>query len=286
MSTDISRRILPTSNTAVLRNGGPLQNVTGINFHKKLCNIGVNTSQIVHSSILETDHKQGYKFETLSTLPKPWSECTRQEIESRDSIIVNNNAQFCSIVRTGIGTTSMVLAGEVDAVLGGKPDDPDTPIPWIELKTSQEFNANDRRELEKFERKMLRFWAQSFLLGVPKIAVGFRSVRGDLLRVDELETQRIPQMVKTSTRVWEGNVSINVTAAFLDFLKQTIVGEGVWRIRRLKSQRRIEVFRVTANGTGEIVKQSFKKHREKLMGLEVAAMLAGGGGAKSDDQVE
>lgn len=57
----------------------------------------------------------GYKFETLSVLPRTWDDTSREEIEGRDEQVVNNNAQYCSVVRTGIGGTRMVLGGEVDA---------------------------------------------------------------------------------------------------------------------------------------------------------------------------
>lgn len=58
--------------------------------------------------------KEGYKFETLSLLPVPWSEASREQIEGREDEITDNYAQYCSLVRTGIGPTSMILAGEVD----------------------------------------------------------------------------------------------------------------------------------------------------------------------------
>jgi len=57
----------------------------------------------------------GYKFETLSTLPAPWGETSREYIENRDDLVVNNNEQYCSVVRTGIGKTILCLGGEVDA---------------------------------------------------------------------------------------------------------------------------------------------------------------------------
>lgn len=57
----------------------------------------------------------GYKFETLSTLPAPWGEVDRDFIESRDTHVVNNKAQYCSVVRTGVGKTVLCLGGEVDA---------------------------------------------------------------------------------------------------------------------------------------------------------------------------
>ena len=57
----------------------------------------------------------GYKFESLSTLPACWGETTREYIENRDQLVVNNKAQYCSMVRTGIGKTVLCLGGEVDA---------------------------------------------------------------------------------------------------------------------------------------------------------------------------
>lgn len=61
----------------------------------------------------------GYKFETLSTLPRIWDDCSRTEIETRDREVVSNEAQFCSIVKTGFGDVRVVLGGEVDAGIDG-----------------------------------------------------------------------------------------------------------------------------------------------------------------------
>jgi RAT1-interacting protein len=58
---------------------------------------------------------EGYKFETLCLLPDTWGETPREYIENRENEIVNNHAQYCSVVRTGIGNTIMILGGEVDA---------------------------------------------------------------------------------------------------------------------------------------------------------------------------
>ncbi|EMC97100.1 hypothetical protein BAUCODRAFT_121609 [Baudoinia panamericana UAMH 10762] len=215
----------------------------------------------------------GYKFESLSVLPRPWAECSRDEIEGREAVVVNNHPQYCSIVRTGIGTTSLVLAGEVDAVLGEKPQSPDDPIPWIELKTSAQPDLRNPKDVIKLERRLLKYWAQSFLLGVPRIIVGYRTSEGRLTSLSEIETQRIPGMVKRGQGLWNGNVCINMSAAFLDFLKQIITGDGVWRIMRRKNARAIEVFKVSESGTAEIIKPTFKAHREKLLALEMSAAL-------------
>ena len=96
-----------------------------------------------------------------------------------------------------------------------KPEDKSLPINWVELKTSAEIR-NERDQI-KFERKLLKFWIQSFLLGVPKIIVGFRTADGILERLEELDTQSIPDMVKSRGRnLWDGNTCINFAADFLE----------------------------------------------------------------------
>ena len=74
----------------------------------------------------------------------------------------------------------------------------------------------------KYERKLMKFWIQSFLLGVPKIIVGFRDRNGILRSIEEVDTARIPNTVrkKSAARgkppLWDGNTCINFTASFLE----------------------------------------------------------------------
>jgi len=202
----------------------------------------------------------GYKFETLSLLPEPWGLTSRDYIEDREEMIVNNHAQYCSVVKTGIGKARMIIGGEVDAVWDCKPENKDEPINWVELKTSA-IIENDR-DMLKYERKLMKFWIQSFLLGVPKIIVGFRSKMGILQSLEEVDTQRIPGMVKRGKGTWDGNLCINFTAAFLDWLKQTITTDGLWRIRRRDRSSVIEVIRL-GEGTGEILSNEFIEWRSR-----------------------
>ena len=96
-----------------------------------------------------------------------------------------------------------------------KPENNDEPINWVELKTSAEIE-NDKDAL-KYERKLLKFWIQSFLLGVPKIIVGFRDKNGILRRLEEMETKNIPGLVKKRGKgTWDGNLCVNFTASFLE----------------------------------------------------------------------
>jgi RAT1-interacting protein len=89
------------------------------------------------------------------------------------------------------------------------------PINWVELKTSADIRGD--RDMVTFERKLMKFWIQSFLLGVPKIIVGFRSPNGILERVEEMATALIPAKVKREGRgTWDGNMCINFVSELLD----------------------------------------------------------------------
>ncbi|KAI2623438.1 RAI1 like PD-XK nuclease-domain-containing protein [Xylaria nigripes] len=204
----------------------------------------------------------GYKFETLSCLPRPWGEVSREFIENRDQLVVNNKAQYCSVVRTGLGNTTLCLGGEVDAIWDSKPKQKGAPINWVELKTSAEIR--DERGMKNFERKLMKFWIQSFLLGVPKIIVGFRSQNGVLTKLEEIQTVSIPETAaKRGVRSWDANSCINFASAFLAWLRETINDEGVWRIRRQAGSPTIEVFKVEEVGHGSVLTEEFVNWRIK-----------------------
>ena len=101
------------------------------------------------------------------------------------------------------------------AVWDAKPKTPGQPINWVELKTSAEMHTHNHRM--NFDRKLMKYWIQSFLLGVPKIIVGFRSQDGILGRVEEFQTMTIPDDVqRRGTARWDGKVCIKFTSLFLD----------------------------------------------------------------------
>ncbi|POR39587.1 Uncharacterized protein TPAR_00221 [Tolypocladium paradoxum] len=224
----------------------------------------------------------GYKFETLSTIPATWHETSRDYIENRDNQVVNNKAQYCSVVRTGIGKTILCLGGEVDAsksppvyplvahhlttaapVWDSKPEEKGAPINWVELKTTAEIRSH--ADMDAFHRKLMKYWIQSFLLGVPKIIVGFRTRDGVLVNVNEIETHRIPETVNSRPNAkWNADMCVNFAAGFLEWLTRMINDEGVWRISRRPQSPIIEVYKVEGTGHGNILSDEFKNWRIKL----------------------
>ncbi len=210
----------------------------------------------------------GYKFETLSLLSQPPSGLSPAWIRAHKNATTSNYEQFCSIVQTSFGPHSLLLGGEVDGLDGFKPTDPDAPIPWIELKTAEELpppNFQTHRDHLKFERKLLKFWAQSFLLGVPEIVVGFRTKAGILSGLKTFKTHDLPGIVRRGTGCWDGNVCINFATDFLGWLKDTIREEGVYSIVLKKRGGVVEVMRVK-DGTGGIVSEEFLAWRKNKAG--------------------
>lgn len=147
--------------------------------------------------------------------------------------------------------------------MGYKPENPEDPATWIELKTARP--PTGERDTLIYEKKLLKFWAQSFLLGVPRIIIGFRNRDGFLVNIEEMMTQRIPGIVqKTGRRSWNGNTCISFAGAFLEFLRHTVVGDGVWRIRKIARSDVIQVYQVDETGTGAILSKKFIEWRADL----------------------
>lgn len=71
--------------------------------------------------------------------------------------------------------------------------------------------------MDNFHRKLMKYWIQSFLLGVPRIIVGFRTRDGILVDVSEVDTQGIPQTVNSRPNpAWNADMCVNFGGEFLE----------------------------------------------------------------------
>ena len=76
------------------------------------------------------------------------------------------------------------------------------------------------REVQSFERhKLLKFWLQSFLAGVPRIVVGLRDEQGIVRELKPLETLKIHRMVRGKENMCEPAVCLNFGKQVLEWLK-------------------------------------------------------------------
>lgn len=171
---------------------------------------------------LEKFMYSGYNFENFATLDKPWGQCTREEIEGRYTRTPVHDTEYCTVVRSGVGAIKMIYGAEVDCILGNKSSNPLND--YVELKTSS--TITNSRQMVNFERKLSRSWIQAFLVGTKKIVYGFRDQNLNLEAVEEFETDKIPNMVKSSKyslpqQKWHGKEAIKFLAVVIAWLKDS-----------------------------------------------------------------
>ena len=161
------------------------------------------------------EHKEmtywGYKFEQYVTTS---GERKGDPVVDVDAP-VNNLEGYCRVVKTKLNDHSLMFAGETDCL-----DENATPAPeYVELKTSREFS--NARQNDNFLRfKALKFWAQSFLLGIPTIVCGFRGDDGVVRRLETMKTLRIPHAARAVKDSWSGDVCLRFVDAFLGCVKK------------------------------------------------------------------
>ncbi|CAG8485103.1 3384_t:CDS:2 [Paraglomus occultum] len=200
----------------------------------------------------------GYKFENLCTVSVQPSEITSSdhpELLSRKSSVVNNNVQYCSVAKAALGKNKIIIGAEVDCLSDVKPEKGGNPIDkYIELKTSKVMTRDkDKINFEKY--KLIKYWTQSFLIGIPRIIVGFRDDNGFVKHLKEYKTLEIPRMVRGKRNMWDANVCLNFANNFLSWLRTVIVEDdprASYLIRFKEPFREIEVIFMGCNGTAAV----------------------------------
>ncbi|KAL5526380.1 RAI1 [Sanghuangporus sanghuang] len=159
----------------------------------------------------------GYAFESYCTSSTPDSRHDPEKLANGWSGNVNTNVQWCSIVKTKLGDNRLIIGGEVDCVEGKYTGQPNT---FVELKTSMVIrNPQDEA---RFEKKLLKFYFQSFLLGVPDIKVGFRNPAGRIVQMQSFKTVQMPRLVRGKPGAWDPNLCLQWGSQFLAFLQSAI----------------------------------------------------------------
>ncbi|KAF0922908.1 hypothetical protein E2562_002153 [Oryza meyeriana var. granulata] len=130
----------------------------------------------------------GYSFENLAT----------ENSIDEDGRGIDANVEFCSVIKTKLGAHRIIMGAEMDCCDATD----DGRRFYVELKTSRELEYHTVEAFEK--EKLLRFWIQSFLAGVPYVVVGFRNDAGVLIRTERLRTKDITQKVKAKN-YWQVN---------------------------------------------------------------------------------
>ncbi|XP_057673610.1 decapping and exoribonuclease protein isoform X2 [Corythoichthys intestinalis] len=159
----------------------------------------------------------GYKFEQYI--------CTdKMDGDPDSSGVVNTNEAFCTVVQTRLSDHRLLFSGEVDC----RDKDPNTPAPpacYVELKTSAEICTPKQRS-NFYRFKLLKWWAQSFLPGVPRIVAGFRDDNGVVVSVETFHISKISRLIKAEDKCWRPTVCMNFCSDFLSFVKSVVTEDN------------------------------------------------------------
>lgn len=168
----------------------------------------------------------GYAFESYCTMDHPPSAgvaapawCGR----------VDTHVQWCSVVKTKISDMRIILGAEVDCVRGTSMCSPaprcgpeghsgsftGQPNTFVELKTTQVLRRGNEVDRERFRAKLLKFWAQSFLLGIPEIVVGYRTHQGRIATYESLQTLGLPAMVQGYPNAWQPAMCLDFVSRYV-----------------------------------------------------------------------
>lgn len=140
--------------------------------------------------------------------PAKRAELERRYAHLHEGSQVNANEEFCGVMKLELAGIKIFMGAEIDC--SGENG-------YIELKTSKQIsNPSDSFKFEKY--KLLKFWLQSFLAGVPRIIVGFRDDAGMVHKLQTIKTLEIPRMVRGKSGMWDPAVCFSFGKLVLQWL--------------------------------------------------------------------
>ncbi|QQP55480.1 Dom3Z, partial [Caligus rogercresseyi] len=160
------------------------------------------------SPFVEKTMRWGFKFEDYMTAGA----------ESDLDEVLNTFEEFDVMYKSVLGDMSIVYGAEMDAVLEGSRK-PFRPEDFVEFKTTKEMQ-HERQRINFARFKLIKWWCQSFLVGIPSIICGYRDNNGFVGSVKELELKGIPKMTGVD---WRPNVCMGFLKNFFYALKQGLI---------------------------------------------------------------
>mmetsp|Transcript_9209 Transcript_9209/g.27563 ORF Transcript_9209/g.27563 Transcript_9209/m.27563 type:complete len:337 (+) Transcript_9209:252-1262(+) len=163
----------------------------------------------------------GYKFEALCT-------------QDRDAIDAND--EYVALFKCKLGDHRLCVAAEIDAR---------DAEGYVELKTNKLLAS--KRLVSTFERfKLFRIWLQSYLVGTPKVVIGFRDDGGELRKLQEFEVLALPNMAhsdRSKPPPWRPKRALAFADAVLTWLAAALEAEPGAYVMRYEPEDRAVVLR-------------------------------------------
>lgn len=101
---------------------------------------------------------------------------------------MNEDEEYCGLFASTLSGKRLIVAAEIDCFDGSKTN-------YVELKTFRVLQREkDQFVFERF--KLLAFWIQSFIVGIPKIVCGFRNDAFEICKLQTFTTTDIPSFCR------------------------------------------------------------------------------------------
>lgn len=171
----------------------------------------------------------GHRFEHMTMSSA--SNDPNDNLENRFKESVNTWREFGVVFKSKLGGHRLIFGAEVDGL--------DTNgTSYVELKTCRVLK--DQTQYANFyQNKLMSFWAQSFLAGIPKILVGFRSDRGLVKSIEYIDVNEIPRITRGKV-TWCPETMLNFGILFFDWLSE-----------QMKQFKEEQVFRLSHAGDSD-----------------------------------
>lgn len=153
----------------------------------------------------------GHKFEQYMTSDQPGTfPDTEAPLRSGD--------QFYVVMKGALETHSLLFTGEVDAIDNDVTHKPGSMDAYVEFKTARVITHRGQ-ERNFFGNRLLSCWSQSFLAGVPRVFVGFRTKEGVVQSVEEYSVDEMPHLARGQ---WSDRVCLSFLNEMLHFIKECV----------------------------------------------------------------
>lgn len=135
----------------------------------------------------------GFKFEQYLLTDNP-------NVDPETNQPVNETEEFCGMFSTKLEGKNILLAAEMDGILSNKMLDYSSEINWdeqefVELKVKRR-ETNERQKSNFYRFKLIKWWCQSFLVGIQRVYFGLRDDRGIVDEIDQMNVTDMPNMAK------------------------------------------------------------------------------------------
>ncbi|KAK4303741.1 hypothetical protein Pmani_024274 [Petrolisthes manimaculis] len=149
------------------------------------------------------------------------------------------NEEFRCVLKVKVDNFSCLFAAEVD---GADPElyeeDFKDLSSFITVKFCKEVDTTDAFKSRNFRMfKTTQWWAMNKLCGIPRIVVGFRTEEGQIYRLENYDTDKLPTLAEG---LWEPRVSLNILTSFLAFVKKKVI-EAPEAVHRFERQSQIVI---------------------------------------------